>query len=94
MKRPILVTAVWGLVLYLGLFPGFALLHAYSQDELADPHGCVIGAWVQHANATDPLAAPPVLLPCLIGFVETSSDTTLHKALPSATSRGPPSRAS
>jgi hypothetical protein len=82
MKRPILVSAIWGLVFYLGLFSGFALLHAYGQDELADAHGCVIGAWVQHANATDPSAGPPVPLPCLLGFLETASDATLHKALP------------
>jgi hypothetical protein len=94
MKRPIAVAATWGLVLYLVLFSGFALLHAYGQDELADPHGCVIGAWVQHANASDPSAAPLAPLPCLVGFLEASSHTTLHKALPSATSRGPPSRTS
>lgn len=94
MKRPVLVSAVWGLVLYLGLFSGFALLHAYGQGELVDPHGCVIGAWVQHANATDPSAAPPVPLQCLLGLLEPSSDITLHKALPSAASRGPPSRMS
>jgi hypothetical protein len=94
MKRAILLSSICGLVLYLGLFSGFALLHAYGQGELVDPHGCVIGAWVQHANATDPSAAPPVPLQCLLGFLESSSDTTLHKALPSATSRGPPSRVS
>ncbi|MEW6681875.1 MAG: hypothetical protein AB1451_03000 [Nitrospirota bacterium] len=93
MKRGILVPAIWGLVLYLGLFSGFALLHAYGQDELADAHGCVIGAWVQHANATDPSTAPPVPLPCFLGLLETASNTALLKALPSATSRGPPSRA-
>lgn len=94
MKRPVLVAAIWGLVLYLGLFSGFALLHAYAQDELADPHGCVIGAWVHHANATDPSAAAPIPVPCILGLLEASSDTTLAKALPSAASRGPPSRSS
>ncbi len=94
MKRPIVASAIWSLVLYLGLFSGFALLHAYGQGELVDPHGCVIGAWVQHANATDPSAAPPAPLPCLLGFLDTFSDATLYKALPSAASRGPPSSTS
>jgi hypothetical protein len=94
MKRPIIVSTIWGLVLYLALFSGFALLHAYAQDELTDPHGCVIGAWVQHANAADPSATPPVHLPHLLGCLEAASDTTLQKALPSAASRGPPARSS
>jgi len=46
-----------GLVLYLLLFSGFALFHAYSEDELVDPHGCVIGAWVQHGQASVPFLA-------------------------------------
>lgn len=92
MKRPILASTIWGLIFYLGVFSGFALLHAYAQDELTDADGCVIGAWVQHANATDPSDVPPAHLPSLLGFLETSSDATLPKALPSAASRGPPFR--
>ena len=85
-KLPVVLFAA-----YLGFFSLVALVHAYGQDELVDSHGCVIGAWVQHANATDPSAAPPIPLPGLLGLLESSSDTTLYKALPSATSRGPPS---
>jgi hypothetical protein len=50
MKRPIAVAAVWGLVLYLALFSGFALVHVYANDELTDAHGCQIGLWVQHGE--------------------------------------------
>lgn len=90
MKRPILVTAVWGLVFYLAFFSGFALLHAYAQDELIDPHGCLIGAWVQHANATGASAPPLASLVCVEGFRE-----AVPAAIPQAvafghTSRGPP----
>ncbi len=57
-----------GLVLYLLLFSGFALFHAYSEDELVDPHGCAIGTWVQHSQASIPfLAALAVFLIHLAG---------------------------
>ncbi|MCG3112665.1 MAG: hypothetical protein MCM46_12690 [Candidatus Manganitrophus sp. SB1] len=46
-----------GLVLYLFLFSGFALFHAYSEDELVDPHGCAIGLWVQNSQASVPFLA-------------------------------------
>lgn len=46
-----------GLVLYLFLFSGFALFHAYSEDELVDPHGCAIGLWVQNGQASVPFLA-------------------------------------
>jgi hypothetical protein len=39
-----------GLVLYLLLFSGFAVFHAYANDELFDPQGCNIGLWVQHGQ--------------------------------------------
>jgi hypothetical protein len=94
MKRGTSIAAVWGLVFYLTLFSGVALLHAYAEDELVDPHGCVIGAWVQQANAPDSSQSPLAPLPCLVGFLEFSSDTTIPKAFSSATSRGPPSRSS
>ncbi|TAK03499.1 MAG: hypothetical protein EPO39_11920 [Candidatus Manganitrophaceae bacterium] len=45
------------LVVYLLLFSGFALFHAYSEDELVDPHGCAIGLWVQNSQASVPFLA-------------------------------------
>lgn len=57
-----------GLVLYLFLFSGFALYHAYSEDELIDSHGCAIGLWVQHGQGSLPfLAALALFLIHLIG---------------------------
>jgi hypothetical protein len=94
MKRVTSIAAVSGLVFYLTLFSGFALLHAYAEGELVDAHGCVIGAWVQQANAPDSSESPLAQQPCLLGFLEPSSDITLSKAPSSATSRGPPSRTS
>lgn len=90
MKRATSITAVWGLVLYLALFSGFALFHAYAQNELTDPHGCLIGTWVQHANATDAPAPPLAALVCLSEFLP-----SIHDAIPQApvlgyASRGPP----
>lgn len=90
MKRVASIAAVWGLVLYLALFSGFALLHAYAENELVDAHGCLIGAWVQQANAPDASESPQVPQSCLVGFLESSSDITLSKARSRATSRGPP----
>jgi hypothetical protein len=90
MKRPIFVLAVWGLALYLALFSGFALLHAYAQNELTDPHGCPIGAWVQHANATESAAPPLATLIGLSEFLPASHDTITESAVFVAASRGPP----
>ncbi|MFY9269897.1 MAG: hypothetical protein WAO55_09150 [Candidatus Manganitrophaceae bacterium] len=45
------------LVVYLLLFSGFALFHAYSENELVDPHGCAIGLWVQQSQASLPFLA-------------------------------------
>lgn len=94
MKRATSTTVIWGWVFYLTLFSSFALLHAYAEDELIDTHGCVIGAWVQQANAPDSSEWPLAPLPCLVGFLDLPSDTRLAKALPSAASRGPPIRVS
>ena len=52
------------LVLYLLLFSAFALFHAYTNNELADPQECQIGLWVQHGQQT--LLAALVLVPCLL----------------------------
>ena len=41
-----------GLVVYLSCFSAFALYHVYAENELTDTHGCQIGEWVQHAQAT------------------------------------------
>ncbi len=38
------------LVIYILLFSGFALYHAYSEDELIDSHGCAIGIYIQHGD--------------------------------------------
>lgn len=94
MKRATSIAAVLGLVLYLTLFSSFALLHAYAENELVDTHGCLIGAWVQQANAPDSSESPLAPLSCLVGFLEFASDITIPKALLSVTSRGPPTRAS
>lgn len=94
MKRVTSVAAISGLVLYLTLFSSLALLHAYAEGELVDAHGCLIGAWVQQANAPDDSESPQVPQSCLVGFLELPSDITPSKALSSATSRGPPSRVS
>jgi len=90
MKRPIAVTAVWGLVLYLALFSGFALVHAYAEDELTDTHGCLIGAWVQHTTATD--ASSPSLAPfvCLSEFLPSTQDIVAQAPVLGQSSRGPP----
>ncbi len=90
MKRPIVITAVWGLVLYLALFSGFALQHAYAQDELTDPHGCSIGAWVQHANATGATAPPLATLVGPSEFIPATHDTITESAVLVVASRGPP----
>jgi hypothetical protein len=90
MKRPLAIGAVWGLVLYLGLFSGFALIHAYAEDELTDPHGCPIGAWVQHANATESAAPPLATLIGLSEFLPSIHDAIPESAVLVATSRGPP----
>jgi hypothetical protein len=44
-----------GLVVYLFLFSSFALFHAYANDELSDPKGCPIGAWIQQDNGHLPI---------------------------------------
>lgn len=94
MKRATSITAVWGLVLYLALFSGFALFHAYAQNELTDPHGCLIGTWVQHANAAAASTPPLATFVCLDEFLPST-----HEAIPQApvldhAARGPPSSAS
>jgi hypothetical protein len=90
MKRAMSISAVWCLALYLALFSGVALQHAYAQDELADPHGCPIGAWVQHANATESSAPPLATLIGLSEFLPSIHDAIPASAVLVAASRGPP----
>jgi len=94
MKRATSITAVWGLVLYLALFSGFALFHAYAQNELTDPHGCLIGTWVQHANATDASAPPLATLVCRNELLPSIHDTIPQAPVLGHAARGPPSSAS
>jgi hypothetical protein len=82
------------LAAYLFLFSWAALVHAYAQDELVDAHGCLIGVWVQHANATDGAAHPLAPLFCLGELIQPSSDVAFPKTVLSLTSRGPPSHSS
>lgn len=56
-NRRILSLFTAALVVYLFLFSGFAFFHAYSEDELVDPHGCAIGLWVQNSQASVPFLA-------------------------------------
>jgi hypothetical protein len=88
------VALAFPLAIYLFLFSWAALVHAYAQDELVDAHGCVIGVWVQHANATDGAAHPLAPLFCLGELIQPSSDVAFPKTVLSLTSRGPPSRPS
>jgi hypothetical protein len=83
-----------GLVLYLFLFSGFALFHAYSEDELIDSHGCTIGLWVQHSQASLPFLAalalflihltgsplPRLLLPVEQMFLQRATRAPPHHA--------------
>jgi len=50
-RKTVLRIALLGLTLYLLLFSGFAVFHAYANDELFDTHGCQIGEWVSHGQA-------------------------------------------
>ncbi|MFZ5861354.1 MAG: hypothetical protein ACOYXR_00695 [Nitrospirota bacterium] len=90
MKRATSIASVWGLALYLALFSGFSLQHAYAQDELTDPHGCLIGAWVQHANATESAAPPLAALVSLSEFLPSSHDAVSESSVLVVSSRGPP----
>lgn len=78
------------LAAYLFLFSWAALVHAYAQDELVDAHGCVIGAWVQHASATDAAAPSLATLVCLDDFLQSARDTIPHATVLGHASRGPP----
>ncbi|HET8761282.1 MAG TPA: hypothetical protein VFN94_09445 [Nitrospiria bacterium] len=78
------------LAAYLLLFSSAALVHAYAQDELTDPHGCSIGAWVQHANATGASAPPLATLIGLSEFLPATHDTITESAVFVVASRGPP----
>jgi len=78
------------LVWYLLLFSSIALVHAYAQDELVDAHGCVIGAWVQHASATDASAPSLATLVCLNDFLQSAHDTVPQATVLGHASRGPP----
>ncbi len=85
---------ILSLVGYLFLFSWAALVHAYAQNELSDAHGCVIGVWVQHANATDGTAHPLAPLSCLGELLQLSSDAAVSTTALSVASRGPPPRTS
>jgi hypothetical protein len=85
--RSLVATA---LATYLLLFSSVALVHAYAQDELADTHGCVIGAWVQHASATDAATAPLATLVLFSEFLPSGHDTVPQSAAFGRASRGPP----
>lgn len=87
-------SAAIALAAYLLVFSSAALVHAYSQDELADPHGCVIGAWVQHANAADASAPPLASLVCLSEFLQSAHDVVPQDTVLGHASRGPPLRVS
>jgi hypothetical protein len=78
------------LAAYLLLFSSTALVHAYAQDELTDPHGCPIGAWVQHANATGSSAPPLATLIGLGEFLPSTHDAIHESAVLVVASRGPP----
>ena len=78
------------LVWYLLLFSSIALVHAYAQDELVDAHGCVIGAWVQHASATDASTPPLATLVCLNEFFPATHDAIPEAPLFGHAPRGPP----
>ncbi len=78
------------LAAYLLLFSLAALVHAYSQGELVDAHGCVIGAWVQHANATDASAPSLGTFVCLNEFLPSTHETIPLTIVLGGTSRGPP----
>jgi hypothetical protein len=78
------------LATYLLLFSSTALVHAYAQDELTDPHGCPIGAWVQHANATESSAPPPATLVGLSEFLPSTHEVITESAVLVVASRGPP----
>lgn len=93
MKR-VSITAVWGLALYLTFFSGFALFHAYAQNELTDPHGCLIGTWVQHANADASSAPALAALVCLNEYLPSPHHTISQAPVLSHAARGPPSSAS
>jgi hypothetical protein len=77
-------------VWYLLLFSSIALVHAYAQDELVDAHGCVIGAWVQHASATDASAPSLATLVRLNDFLQSAHDIVAQESVFGHASRGPP----
>jgi hypothetical protein len=84
-----------GLVLYLLLFSGFALFHAYSEEELVDPHGCTIGLWVQHGQASLPfLAALALFLIHLTGNPLPRLFLPVEQVSRQRASRAPPHHAS
>jgi hypothetical protein len=85
--RSALATA---LAVYVLLFSSIALVHAYAQDEITDTHGCVIGAWVQHANATDASAPSLGTFVCLNEFLPSTHETISPTIVLGSTSRGPP----
>ena len=78
------------LAAYLFLFSWAALVHAYAQGELVDAHGCVIGAWVQHASATDPVV--PALAPdvVFVNLARPSCDLVRTPSVFVVALRGPP----
>lgn len=83
------------LVVYLLLFSGFALFHAYSEDELIDPHGCAIGLWVQHGQASLPfLAALALFLIHLTGNPLPRLFLPVEQVSLQRATRAPPHRAS
>jgi hypothetical protein len=85
--KKLIATALVG---YLVAFSSAALVHAYAQDELTDPHGCAIGAWVQYASATDASAPPSAVLVCLGEFLPSSHHQISRAFVFSYASRGPP----
>jgi hypothetical protein len=78
------------LAAYLLLFSSAALVHAYAQDELTDPHGCPIGAWVKHASATESSAPPLATFVGCGEHIPAPHDAIAESAELAVAARGPP----
>lgn len=78
------------LIIYILFFSGFALYHAYSENELIDSHGCPIGIYVQHGDVAFAVLITSVIFWIrLIRFCSKDYFPDLYSYL-NITTRGPP----
>lgn len=79
------------LIIYILLFSGFALYHAYTNDELSDPQGCSIGLWVLQGQQVLVVAlALAIYLPLLFQASPNQPLVVPAQALRTLSTRAPP----